>query len=88
MSTPATEDDGREHAQLSANTTSRITMDAIKTKLEQGLGATHVDIEDMSGTSRDRDTGVVSTEQISSRLYFPLVSPLVHALHYNRKYRC
>jgi stress-induced morphogen len=31
--------------------TSGVTPDAIKQKLEQGLGATHVEIEDMSGKS-------------------------------------
>lgn len=36
-----------EAAQTAAN--SGITPDAIKSKLEEGLGATHVEIEDMSG---------------------------------------
>lgn len=38
-----------EAAQTAAN--SGITPEGIKQKLEEGLGATHVEIEDMSGTS-------------------------------------
>lgn len=36
--------------------TSGVTPAALKQKLEAGLGATHVEIEDMSGTSRRFNT--------------------------------
>jgi hypothetical protein len=42
-----------DNATTQAAASSGVTLDGIKTKLEQALGATHVEIEDMSGKYAD-----------------------------------
>jgi hypothetical protein len=45
-------DEEAAQVQASSGVTSGVTMDLIKRKLEDGLGATYVEIEDMSGMYR------------------------------------
>jgi hypothetical protein len=50
-------DDEAERVQA----TSGVTMDGLKKKLEEGLGATYVEIEDLSGMSYNLESHAVSS---------------------------
>ncbi|KAJ4403753.1 hypothetical protein N0V91_006265 [Didymella pomorum] len=47
--------------------TSGVTPDAIKQKLEQGLGATHVEIEDMSGGCGQMFEAIIVSPQFTKK---------------------
>ncbi|KAL6702987.1 hypothetical protein ACN47E_010342 [Coniothyrium glycines] len=51
----------------SAGNTSGVTMDVIKNKLEQGLGATYVDMEDMSGGCGQMFEAVIVSPQFAKK---------------------